>query len=647
MWTMNPLVDTALKVSVVILIALAAAVLLRRRSAALRHRVLAAAIVCAALMPAGRWIAPGWDLPFDVWGASEQRIEQADVARTELVMTASADERSRRGASLPGVSALVGLWMVGVVISLATLVVGLTRLTRLTARSTPIRDDRWTVVAGELTRTHGLRRPVALLVSEHPSMLVTWGLWRPTVLLPFDARKWQDNRIRATLAHEIAHVQRHDWGIHILAQVLRCLHWFNPIVWQACRSLRRESEHACDAAVLRSGIAAADYASALLDVARTAVRARRAPGCALAMAQPSTLERRVRAILGGQLNARPPCRHELALATFVLVAAAVPVAGYGAGSRPSPLRPPQAASSITHQDVTLANTPPLSATSVSSSPADRTPSSSPAAEAGSKDSAPFERSPAAVVRRAPLRFEPPVGEPDADAARASATISGAVVDPQGRRMTNVAIELQHLSSQSVWNATSDERGTFSFPGLAAGRYQLKATYPAFSTITTVVDLGEDESQVRNMTLRVGTAVESVTVTATGSRSAPTFPSGARVPGPGPGTAVSSAPSAGSTSRDRGECTDGGGGCLRPPMKVKDVKPLYPERAQESGTEGVVILEGTIDTDGTVSNMRTLRGVGGLSEAAQDAVRQWQYVPAKLNGAPVAIIVLVTVNFTLK
>jgi protein TonB len=85
----------------------------------------------------------------------------------------------------------------------------------------------------------------------------------------------------------------------------------------------------------------------------------------------------------------------------------------------------------------------------------------------------------------------------------------------------------------------------------------------------------------------------------------------------------------------------------PPIKIKDVKPAYPARAQESGTEGVVILEGTIYTDGTISDLRTLRGPEALSEAAQTAVRQWEYVPAKLNGAPVAIIVSVTVNFTLK
>jgi beta-lactamase regulating signal transducer with metallopeptidase domain len=202
-------------------------------------------------MPAARWIAPGWALPFDRWSASEPAVAEAYVVPAELVVTASVDEPPQPGVRALTVNALIGLWLAGVVVSIGTLAVGLTRLARLSARATPVGDDRWTVLAGELARTHGLRRPVALLVCEHPSMLVTWGLWRPTVLLPSGAREWQDSRVRATLTHEIAHIQRHDWGIHILAQVLRSVHWFNPIVWQACRSLRRESEHACDATVLR------------------------------------------------------------------------------------------------------------------------------------------------------------------------------------------------------------------------------------------------------------------------------------------------------------------------------------------------------------------------------------------------------------
>src|SRR5206468_3458320 len=80
---------------------------------------------------------------------------------------------------------------------------------------------------------------------------------------------WTDERARIVLSHEIAHIRRGDWLAQMLGEVLRAIHWFNPLVWIVCRRLRQESEHACDDAVLGSGVAAADYASHLLDLART------------------------------------------------------------------------------------------------------------------------------------------------------------------------------------------------------------------------------------------------------------------------------------------------------------------------------------------------------------------------------------------
>jgi protein TonB len=62
---------------------------------------------------------------------------------------------------------------------------------------------------------------------------------------------------------------------------------------------------------------------------------------------------------------------------------------------------------------------------------------------------------------------------------------------------------------------------------------------------------------------------------------------------------------------------------------------------------VVILEATIDTAGNVSRARVLRGVPMLDQAALDAVHQWMFQPTLLNGAPVPVIMTVTVNFTLQ
>ena len=89
-----------------------------------------------------------------------------------------------------------------------------------------------------------------------------------------------------------------------------------------------------------------------------------------------------------------------------------------------------------------------------------------------------------------------------------------------------------------------------------------------------------------------------------------------------------------------------GGDIKPPEKIKDVPPKYPKEAKEAGVQGIVILEGIIDHRGNVTDVRVLRSIPLLDQAAIDAVKQWKYEPTLLEGLPVPIVMTVTVNFTL-
>jgi protein TonB len=91
-----------------------------------------------------------------------------------------------------------------------------------------------------------------------------------------------------------------------------------------------------------------------------------------------------------------------------------------------------------------------------------------------------------------------------------------------------------------------------------------------------------------------------------------------------------------------------GGNLRPPKKIKDVRPEYPASMQEAGLEGLVPLEAVIGRDGTVSSLRVLSAKvhPDLAAAAMHAVRQWRFEPTLLNGVPVDVMMTVTVAFGL-
>lgn len=83
-----------------------------------------------------------------------------------------------------------------------------------------------------------------------------------------------------------------------------------------------------------------------------------------------------------------------------------------------------------------------------------------------------------------------------------------------------------------------------------------------------------------------------------------------------------------------------------PRKIVDAHPAYPEVARQARVEGTVILEAVIDTSGRVTQLRVLRSVPLLDQAALEAVRQWRYTPSSYGGRPVSVLMTITVRFTL-
>ena len=87
-----------------------------------------------------------------------------------------------------------------------------------------------------------------------------------------------------------------------------------------------------------------------------------------------------------------------------------------------------------------------------------------------------------------------------------------------------------------------------------------------------------------------------------------------------------------------------GGDIKPPIRTEYVAPVYPTIAQQAKIQGTVVLEIVIGPTGTVTEARVLRQNPLLDAAAVDAVRKWKYTPTLLNGAPVAVMMTVTLTF---
>jgi len=91
-----------------------------------------------------------------------------------------------------------------------------------------------------------------------------------------------------------------------------------------------------------------------------------------------------------------------------------------------------------------------------------------------------------------------------------------------------------------------------------------------------------------------------------------------------------------------------GSGVEPPRLLREVKADYTDDARRANIEGEVELEIVVRRDGTVGDVKVLRGLrGGLSERATQAVRQWRFAPGRMKGVPVDVVVQVGVEFKLR
>jgi TonB family protein len=319
------LVAASVKVTMVLACATLIASLLRRGSSALRHHVWSAAILAALLLPGLIVCLPAWHSAALSTAAAAIAPLQSQVFNAAPSETPSLTVNAIQASTLFSKLALglLVLWLLGSFFLLARLLVGFARLIRLCAHSKPLFEDVWMRAVLNLSARFKISRPVRLLECRSPLVTpLTCGILRPLILLPAGAAQWPAERRRIVLSHELAHIARYDWFLQICAELARALYWFHPLAWLAAAQLRHESERACDDAVLLSGVAPSQYASQLLDLARTLENPGRAWSAALAIARPTNLERRFAAMLNPSLNRchlSPKAKYLIPILAFALL----------------------------------------------------------------------------------------------------------------------------------------------------------------------------------------------------------------------------------------------------------------------------------------------------------------------------------------
>jgi beta-lactamase regulating signal transducer with metallopeptidase domain len=170
-----------------------------------------------------------------------------------------------------------------------------------------------------------LERVVQVFESTAIAVPMMVGWLKPVVLLPAAALSGlTSDQIEALLAHELAHVRRHDYLVNLLQAAVETLLFYHPAVWWVSRHVRQEREHCCDDLAIAVCGDRAAYAAALADLA-----AMTTPRFALAASDGSLLAR-VKRILGPPADRHSaPVGWTPALLVALLGAALVPLLAHG------------------------------------------------------------------------------------------------------------------------------------------------------------------------------------------------------------------------------------------------------------------------------------------------------------------------------
>jgi uncharacterized protein (TIGR03435 family) len=248
---------------------IAAAYAVARRQGTPQFRYL---LACAAL--AAMTIAP--TMTFGLMAASESAANNPFTGTVPL-SSAAASTTLAAPVALPFTAAhnwpdaampwLVITWFAGAIIFWMRLTGGWIIATRMRSKLTRHAPAEWQQTLDRIKTRIQISRPVRLLVSAIVQVPTVVGWLRPVVLVPIGVLTGlPPEQIEAVLAHELAHVRRHDYLVNILQSVGEALLFYHPAVWWVSNQIRHERELCCDDIAVAISGDALNYARALADL---------------------------------------------------------------------------------------------------------------------------------------------------------------------------------------------------------------------------------------------------------------------------------------------------------------------------------------------------------------------------------------------
>ncbi|HSI90396.1 MAG TPA: M56 family metallopeptidase, partial [Adhaeribacter sp.] len=142
---------------------------------------------------------------------------------------------------------LVTFWFLGLLVMALKMLGGLVYVQRLRHYQTRPLPQKWQQKLAELGAELNLQKPVLLLESLKVNVPMALGYLKPVILVPVGALNGlSEKQVEAILAHELAHICRHDYLFNLLQSFIETIFFFHPAVWWMNACIRAERENCCD-----------------------------------------------------------------------------------------------------------------------------------------------------------------------------------------------------------------------------------------------------------------------------------------------------------------------------------------------------------------------------------------------------------------
>jgi beta-lactamase regulating signal transducer with metallopeptidase domain len=362
---------------------------------------------------------------------------------------------------------LVVAWVGGVGLFSARLIGGWRLTARLRSVAVGPAPREWQQTLEALIRRLRVSAPVRLLTSSLVAVPTVVGWLRPVILVPVEALTGLPiEQVQALLAHELAHIRRHDYLVNIVQSIAEAVLFYHPAVWWVSDQIRTERELCCDDLAVAASGDVLVYARALADLESH----RRARLKAALAADGGSLVNRIRRLVGQS----QPLSHTLPGPGAAWALTVLWVAGIGAATVHG------APGSSTHPR-NFVLSPPVVAEGVAAAPLPLEPPSAiqhlaaaPVVTALLFD--PFFEQPQVFA-------PPPASETQPKKARVEGTVVNLAGDPVKRASVRLAILGASASTQTVtaYSEITDDAGKFAIEDVPPGSYTLSATKVGYIT----------------------------------------------------------------------------------------------------------------------------------------------------------------------